>query len=116
MADFATNAWVRANRDFHYDEEKIGHVKRGQVFQLAGHVNDAQLVDHNFLALIVPKPTKKKVEGLPTCGNCGRVFDDVVLRDICGQAHETPDEMLNQTRRRDASDRAREAVDKDAGV
>lgn len=79
--------WVRANKDFRYDEA-VGEVKLGQVFQLGGHINDAGLLRHSLVAPLDPQPSAAQRKRLPACGTCGRVFAEMWHRDRCGLAHE----------------------------
>jgi len=79
--------WVRACKDFRYDEE-VGDVKLGQVFQLGGHVNDAGLIRHTLVSPLDPTPSAAQRKKLPTCGACGRVFVETWSRDRCGLSHE----------------------------
>ncbi|MCP3884696.1 MAG: hypothetical protein GY700_04310 [Propionibacteriaceae bacterium] len=90
--------WVQASRDFRYDEE-LGLLKLGQVFQLAGHVNDAGLVRHAQAVILDPQPDKAALKALPTCGECGRSFALGWMRDRCGQSHEESLEQVMLDRR-----------------
>jgi len=96
--------WVSANKDFGYDVD-TGDVKLGQVFRLAGHVNDAGLIRHSLVAPLDPQPTAAKRKKLPTCGECGRVFLLAWQRERCGQAHELSAEDMADDRRMRVHDR-----------
>lgn len=97
-------AWVQATREFGYDEE-LGQVKRGQVFQLGGHRNDAGLIRHALLQVLDPPPKAADVKKFPSCGECGRVFINEHLRDLCGESHEEPSEEAVLDRRAKVHDR-----------
>jgi hypothetical protein len=68
---------VQALFEFGYDE-KLGSVDRGQVFKLAGHINDGKLVELRYVA-----PVKTGTE-LSECGECGRLFIDEGTRAAHG--------------------------------
>lgn len=102
--------WVVATRDFGYDA-KIGKAKRGQVFQAGGHRNDGQLVDHNFIVVLDPQPKTSATDKLPTCGSCGRRFENDWARDACGRSHELTPAEVAEERRLKAHDRVLETSD-----
>lgn len=89
QAQARQGVWVQASRDFRYDEE-LGALQLGQVFQLAGHINDAGLVRHGMAAILDPQPTAAALKKLPTCGDCGRAFALPWMRERCGRSHEEP--------------------------
>ena len=95
--------YVVANRDFTYTAEL--QVRRGQVFALGGHRNDALLIKHRHVALLDPQPTAAKVKQFPTCGECGRQFVSEHWRERCGELDTLPAEERRRARRRDAAQR-----------
>ena len=97
MADYPTDAFVRATRDFAYDDGK-NPLMTGQVIRLGGYRNDTNLVKVGYLDVLDPQPKKKPkklqkfLDRLHLCGKCGRrfLYDD--HRNRCGFSHEEPEQ------------------------
>lgn len=91
--------WVCANMDFKYGPI-LGQVKRGQIFQTGGFLNDGLLVKHQHLVQLEVQPktdkaVQKMLDSLHPCGECGRVFAREAWRDKCGMSHqETAEDQL----------------------
>ncbi len=98
--------WVWATKDFQYDDEAVGYVKRGQIFELGGHRNDEPLLKHRLLALLDPQPKgEEPLEKFPRCGTCGNFFVEGWMRDRCGEHHEMTSVELKEERRERAHQR-----------
>ncbi len=103
--------YVAASRDFTYTAELV--VKRGQVFQLGGHKNDALLLRHRHVSLLDPQPKAAALKAMPTCGECGRVFMEEYLRAQCGASHEETDTDALAARRAAVADKVEAAQESD---
>jgi len=101
-----SKTYVVANRDFIYTPKL--RVRRGQVFALGGHRNDALLIKHRHVALLDPQPTAAKLKALPTCSECGRQFVEMHWRERCGAM----DEMSNTERLRLRREQAAKRIDR----
>jgi hypothetical protein len=101
--------WVQATRDFGYDEH-LGEVRLGQVFQLAGHVNDAGLIRHNLVIVLDPQPKKAALDKLVVCSECGRRFAEDWQRDRCGNMDVRTPADVQRDRRERAHQRFEERV------
>jgi hypothetical protein len=87
---------VQALRDFVYDD-RIGRVRTGQVFTLAGHPNDAGLLRHRFVAPFTgDKPVKDAA---------GREFAEDWQRTRAGDEDAKPRQVVRQERYQHAAER-----------
>jgi hypothetical protein len=87
---------VQALRDFVYDDQ-IGQVRTGQVFSLAGHVNDAGLLRHRFVA---PYQGDKPVKDAK-----GREFAEEWQRTRAGDEDAKPPQVVRRERYQHAAER-----------
>lgn len=87
---------VQALRDFTYDD-RIGQVRTGQVFSLAGHPNDAGLLRHRFVA---PYTGDKPVKDAK-----GREFAEEWQRTRANEEDAKPPEAVRRERYQHAAER-----------
>ena len=109
---FAEGTWVFATKDYTYDEDRVGHVRFGQIFQLKGYINDAGLVDHRLAMVLDPQPRDESVveAHFPRCGECGRIFMEEPQRNRCGSKHELSADEREKKRREAAHETVKEHV------
>ena len=89
------NRYVVATRPFQYTPDL--KVSRGQVFPLAGAVNDPLLLKHGHV--VDYTGTVASVKDLPKCGECGAQFEEEYLRDLHAELHEMTAEERRRRRR-----------------
>ena len=109
---FSEGTWVQATKDYTYSANKVGHVRKGQLFQLGGFRNDASLVDHRLAIVVEPQPKNEAVvdKHYPKCGNCGRYFSTEPFRDRCGELHEMSSDERKAKKREAAHETVKEHV------
>lgn len=101
--DFA--GYVVALRDFKYDV-RLGKVYAGQLFELAGNVNDAGLARHRFVAEFDPSGQP------PVQDSLGRWFATDWQRERANDMETLTPAELQEKRRAQAAER-REAAEAD---
>lgn len=69
--------YAQALFEFGYDQD-YPNLERGEVFKLAGHMNDQKLIDMKYCVQI------KKGTELQECGVCGKQFIDEQTRRVHG--------------------------------